>query len=76
MIRRWIQINLSPESAEPRTKKDLFRIATREGLIDSPQAWFQYNEARNLTSHTYDERNAETVYRKAVFKNGSNQLRW
>ena len=66
MIRRWIQINLSPEAAEPRTKKDLFRIAAQNGLIEDPQIWFQFHEARNLTAHTYDEENAETVYRQAV----------
>ncbi len=65
-LKTAVSVATTAEIAEPRTKKDLFRIAARNGLIDNPQAWFQYNEARNLTSHTYDEGNAETVFRKAV----------
>ena len=30
MMQRWIQINVSPEDAEPRTKKDLFRLAAKK----------------------------------------------
>ncbi|MBI5788369.1 MAG: nucleotidyltransferase substrate binding protein [Candidatus Schekmanbacteria bacterium] len=60
-LQRWIALNKSPEDAEPRTRKDLFRMAARYGLIKNPLAWFEYSAARNLTVHTYDQVKADTV---------------
>ena len=65
-IRRWIRINLSPDDAEPRTRKDLFRTAARYGLIEDPVHWFEYTEARNITFHIYDEVKAESVFEIAT----------
>lgn len=61
-IQRWLRINVSPEEADPMTRKDLFRTAARYGLIRYPEAWFVYGDARNLTAHTYDAVIAEQVY--------------
>jgi nucleotidyltransferase substrate binding protein (TIGR01987 family) len=47
--------------AAPETRKDLIRAAARAGLVDDPEAWFTFNEARNLTAHAYSEANAKTV---------------
>jgi len=66
MIQRWIRHNVSPDDAEPRTKKDLFRLAANRGLIPDPQPWFEYIEARNLTTHTYDRAKAEKVVEAAI----------
>lgn len=66
-IGRWIRMNKTPEDANhPRTRKELFRFAARYGLIDNPNSWYNYGDARNLTSHTYDEDTAETVYEMAL----------
>jgi nucleotidyltransferase substrate binding protein (TIGR01987 family) len=66
-VRRWLKENADVEEAEyPRTRKELFRLAARFGLIKDPLSWFSYGDARNLTSHTYDEDKAETVYETAV----------
>ena len=65
-IQRWIQVNKTPEDADPQTRKDLFRLAGRFGLLSDPVAWFKYAEARNLTVHTYEKSNAEKVYKAAV----------
>ena len=65
-IQRWIRINKTPEDAEPRTRKDLFRMAARYGLIEDPTSWFGWAEARNITSHTYNKETADAVYRAAV----------
>ncbi|HEV7671372.1 MAG TPA: nucleotidyltransferase substrate binding protein [Thermoanaerobaculia bacterium] len=46
-------------------RRELFREAARVGLIDEPETWFDYNEARNKTSHTYNEAAAEEIYEKA-----------
>ncbi len=62
-MQRWLRHNAeSEEAARPRTRKDLFRMAARWGLIDDPIPWFRYAEARNLTSHTYNEDEAARVY--------------
>jgi len=66
MIQRWLKENRSPVEAEnPRTRKDLFRFAARNNLIVDPVSWFTYGEARNMTSHTYDEKKALSVYKTA-----------
>jgi nucleotidyltransferase substrate binding protein (TIGR01987 family) len=66
MMQRWIKSNVSPEDGEhPRTRKELFRIAARKGLIQNPTPWFEYAEARYMTSHTYDEDNALSVFAAA-----------
>ncbi len=65
-IQRWLRENRSPEDADhPRTRKELFRLAARAGLIADPLPWFEYGDARNLTSHTYDAKQADIVYRAA-----------
>lgn len=65
-IQRWLRENSSPSEADsPRTRKDLFRMAARSGLLSDPTPWFGFGEARNLTSHTYDEANAEASLKAA-----------
>jgi len=60
---RWMRENAVPEEAEhPRTRKDLFRAAARLGLIADPEPWFTFGDARNMTSHAYDESQADYVY--------------
>jgi len=58
---RWILINISPDAASPLTKRDIFRTAARSGLIQDPQIWFDFTDARNITSHTDDRKKAEQV---------------
>ena len=45
--------------------KNLFRDAAQSNLINNVEAWFGYLEARNLTSHTYNEEVAEEAYQAA-----------
>lgn len=66
MIQRWINENVSPDKADPLTKKDLFRLAAQNKLIKDPESWFAYHDARNETSHVYNEIKAEKVYEAAV----------
>jgi nucleotidyltransferase substrate binding protein (TIGR01987 family) len=63
-IQRWIRENRAPEDADhPRSRKELFRMAARFGLISDPLPWFEFGDARNLTSHTYDAARAEAMYK-------------
>ena len=67
MIQRWIGKNVSPESAEPLySRKELYRLAAKWGLVEDPLRWFEYHKARNLSAHTYEETNAEFVFKAAV----------
>lgn len=67
LIQRWITENVNPESADPvYTRKELFRIAARLGLIADPVRWFAYHKARNVSAHTYKEANAEEAFKAAV----------
>ncbi len=66
-IQRWLRENrVAPEADFPRTRKDLFRLAAREGLIADPLSWFAYGDARSLTAHTYDPSQALLVYQMAT----------
>ncbi|MGH8614586.1 MAG: HI0074 family nucleotidyltransferase substrate-binding subunit [Gammaproteobacteria bacterium] len=45
-----------------RTKKDIFREASSNGLIADPEAWLEHYEARNQTAHIYDADIAQQVF--------------
>ena len=44
------------------TAKPVVREMLQNELIDSFEVWFDFLEARNKTSHTYDEEIAKEVY--------------
>lgn len=62
MIRRYLAMYCGIEES---VIKSLFREAGKVRLIDSVESWFGYQEARNLTSHTYNESVAEETYETA-----------
>ncbi len=49
-----------------RSVKAILREANTLAYIDDLEQWFRFQEARNLTSHTYNQDTAEEVYREAV----------
>lgn len=66
-MQRWLRINQNlDETLLPRTRKDLFRLAARQGLVRAPEPWFEYGDARNLTSHAYSEEKAKIVFQAAL----------
>jgi len=60
---RWIEVNR--QSTLGITRRELYRYAAENGLIDDVAKWADYNEARNTTSHTYDEEKADFILAKA-----------
>ena len=42
------------------------REAARIKLIDNPEQWIGFLKARNLIAHTYNEKIADRIYRKAT----------
>lgn len=62
LLKRYFKLN---NNLDLFNVKDIFREGGKQGLIEKVESWFEYLEARNLTSHTYDETIAEKVYAKA-----------
>ena len=62
-MKRYIEMEDS--TVEILTIKDLFRIAGEKGLIYDFHKWVEFHNARNKTSHTYDEDTAKEVYATA-----------
>ena len=62
-LQRVIELDRPLEDSSVR---GILREAAQRGLIAELPIWFQFQESRNLTSHTYNEETAEEVYRVAV----------
>ncbi|AFC69780.1 nucleotidyltransferase [Rickettsia amblyommatis] len=56
----------------PYVLKDVFREAAVSGLISDPRIWFKFIEIRNITVHTYNEKNLELVI--SIFDDFSDAL--
>jgi nucleotidyltransferase substrate binding protein (TIGR01987 family) len=52
----------SPENIDQMNFKDLLRISAEMGLIKEVNSWFAFREARNNTSHAYNEIKAKEVF--------------
>jgi nucleotidyltransferase substrate binding protein (TIGR01987 family) len=64
-IKRWLEMNISSTAADGVTRRELFRLAAENRLLDDVERWMRYHEARNLTSHIYQPEIAERVYNTA-----------
>ena len=64
-MKRWLETNISAGIADGVTRRELFRLAAENRLIDDVEQWMRYHEARNLTSHTYQPEIAQRVYNTA-----------
>jgi nucleotidyltransferase substrate binding protein (TIGR01987 family) len=64
-IKRWLEVNISPTSADGVARRELFRLAAENRLIEDVDQWMGYHDARNQTSHTYEPEIAERVYAAA-----------
>ncbi len=65
-MKRWLEANYGPSYAEGVHRRELFRMAAENGLIDDVQVWMDYHQSRNLTSHTHDDHVAENVLEMAI----------
>ena len=61
-IKRWLELNVSPDAASGVTRRELFRLGFEHQLIQSVDRWMEYHLARNDTSHTYRKATADAVY--------------
>ena len=61
LLKRWMEHYLSVQDSEVTQRRQLFRIVGKHGLIDSVEQWWSFHEARNKTSHVYQEQVAKDV---------------
>ncbi|MDR1322998.1 MAG: nucleotidyltransferase substrate binding protein [Candidatus Margulisbacteria bacterium] len=66
MLKRWLEINVSPDIVAGVVRIELFRRGAENLLIDDVLKWMEFHDARNKTSHLYARETAEAVYQKAV----------
>lgn len=63
MLKRQLELDLpSPAEVDGFSYRQIFRTAAERGLVEDVEAWFDYRERRNITSHTYDEAKAARVF--------------
>ena len=65
-MKRWLEASVGEAYVEGMSRRELFRMAAEQHLIDDVERWFDYHEARNETAHTYDADKAEEISAKAV----------
>jgi len=64
-MRRWLEVNLGAAYVAGVSRRQLFRLSAEHRLIDDVDRWMVFHDARNETSHTYDESTAEDVFETA-----------
>ena len=64
-MKRWLEGNLGSAHVEGVSRRQLFRLSAENKLIADVDQWMEYHDARNETSHTYDEGTAEDVFATA-----------
>jgi nucleotidyltransferase substrate binding protein (TIGR01987 family) len=65
-IKRWLEINISADIVTGVTRKEFYRIAYENLLIPDVEAWWNFHEGRNKTSHIYDGIVADDVLDTAM----------
>lgn len=65
MLKRYLELTeSSSEDVDQMTFSTLIRTGSEKGLLlNGWDFWKPYREARNITSHTYDEKKANAVYK-------------
>jgi hypothetical protein len=56
---------LAIQESEIMQRRQLYRLAAKHGLLDDLEAWWDFHEARGMTSHTYSPPVALEVASKA-----------
>ncbi|GHU46527.1 hypothetical protein FACS1894120_3500 [Clostridia bacterium] len=64
-MKRWLELNVGEDSVKGVVRREFFRIAAENLLIDDTVFWFHVHDSRNKTSHIYHEDVADEVYKTA-----------
>lgn len=62
MMKRWLEENIGSSYVDGVTRRELFRLAFENKLINDVDRWMDFHKSRNETSHTYDQGTAEEVF--------------
>jgi len=65
-MKRWLEMNFSPDEVSGVNRREFYRICAENSLIDDVNQWMEFHQARNRTSHTYNEIVAEEVFAVAL----------
>jgi nucleotidyltransferase substrate binding protein (TIGR01987 family) len=66
MIKRQLEVESAiPSEIDTLSFRSLMREAAEKGMIQSFEPWMVYREQRNITSHTYSQEKAESVFETA-----------
>jgi len=76
MLKRQLERELpNPSEVDGYSYRHIFRVGAERGLVKDVEAWFDYRELRNITSHTYNEEKAATVFHAIpAFANHATEL--
>ena len=66
MIKRWLEQNATAIQVDGVTRRELFRLAFENRLINDVDEWMLFHQARNETSHVYDGSVAAEVLESAI----------
>lgn len=61
-MKRWLENNLDRESVDGVTRRELFRLAAENLLIDDVDRWMSFHRGRNETTHTDNAETSEGVF--------------
>ena len=75
-MKRWLTENVGAAYVDGVTRRELFRLSAESKLISDVDQWMEYHDARNETSHTYDQDAAEEIFQvsRTFFPDGEKLL--
>jgi len=65
-IKRWLEVNEGQAIVDGVTRRELYRIAFENRIIEDVEEWMSFHSTRNITSHSYDLEVANSAYETAV----------
>ena len=65
-MKRWLEENVGSASVDGVPRRELFRLAAESRLIADLPRWMEFHQARNQTSHTYEEKRRSSLARSSI----------
>lgn len=65
-MKRWIEENVGATEVDGVPRRELFRQAAEQRLIEDVEGWMRFHRARNETLHTYSAETADEVFALAM----------
>ena len=64
-MKRWLEENMGAAYVDGISRRELFRLSAQSELITDVDQWMEYHDARNETSHTYNQDVADEIFQVA-----------